>query len=119
MQNKIWYLSTCTTCKRIMDELKLGDDFQKQDIKAEAMTEEQIDLLISKAGSAEALFSRRAMKFRQRGLHEQELSEADYRSLILEEYTFLKRPVLLINGEIFIGNSKKVVAAAASLLNNN
>ena len=116
MQNKIWYLSTCTTCKRIMDELGIGDDFEKQDIKTSPITADQIDAMIAQVGSAEALFSRRAMKFRQRGLHEQDLSEGDYRQLILEEYTFLKRPVVLINGTYFVGNSKKVVAAAAGAL---
>ena len=64
------------------------------------------------AGSFEALFSRRAMKYRSLGLNEQELNEADYKKWILEEYTFLKRPVILIDGEIFIGNAKKNVAAA-------
>jgi arsenate reductase len=44
------------------------------------------------AGSYEALFSRRAMKYRSMGLNEMELSEDDYRKYILEEYTFLKRP---------------------------
>lgn len=68
------------------------------------------------AGSYEALFSRRAMKFRSMGLHEQNLEETDYRRLILEEYTFLKRPVLLLDDQIFVGNSKKVVAAGREAL---
>lgn len=68
------------------------------------------------AGSYEALFSRRAMKYRSMGLDKQDLSEQDYRRLILEEYTFLKRPVILIDSEIYVGNSKKVVAAAKSKL---
>ncbi|MEL7064780.1 MAG: ArsC/Spx/MgsR family protein, partial [Bacteroidota bacterium] len=60
----------------------------------------------------EALFSRRAMKYRALGLHEQELSEEDYRQHILDEYTFLKRPVIIVGDQIFVGNTKKVVAAA-------
>ena len=50
------------------------------------------------------------------GLHEQTLTEKDYKRLILEEYTFLKRPVALIDGEYFVGNTKKVVAAAVQKL---
>ncbi|MEM6322008.1 MAG: ArsC/Spx/MgsR family protein, partial [Bacteroidota bacterium] len=64
----------------------------------------------------ESLFSRRARKYASMGLKEKQLSETDYRDLILEEYTFLKRPVILIDDAIFVGNSKKVVAAAKAKL---
>jgi len=116
MQKKIYHLSTCNTCQRIIRELALGDDFVFQDIKTEAITPDQLDEMKAGAGSYEALFSRRSRKYRAMGLADQELTEDDYRRLILEEYTFLKRPVLLIGEDIFIGNSKKVVAAAAEKL---
>ena len=61
------------------------------------------------AGSYKMLFSRRAVKYRSLGLHEMDLLEEDYQHYILEEYTFLKRPVIIIESEIFIGNSKKIV----------
>lgn len=109
---KIYHLSTCSTCQRIIKELKLSNEFVLQDIKTEAMTEEQVEEMKNLAGSYEALFSRRAMLFRQRGLHEKTLSEKDYKNLILDHYTFLKRPVIMLNEQIFVGNSKKVVEAA-------
>lgn len=115
---KIYHLSTCSTCKRIIGELSFGTGFELQDIKTEAITETQLEEMKSLAGSYEALFSRRAMKYRAMGLHEQKLEEEDYKRLILEEYTFLKRPVVLIDGEIFVGNAKKVVAAAKNKLGN-
>ena len=31
------------------------------------------------------------------------------RQYILDEYTFLKRPVFIIDNEIFIGNAKKTI----------
>jgi arsenate reductase len=43
-------------------------------------------------------------------------TEAEYKKLILEEYTFLKRPVIVSGKAIFIGNAKKTVEAAATLL---
>ena len=89
-----------------------GEGFELQNIKTEKITAEQLTYMAEKVGSYEALFSRRAMKYKSMGLKEKTLSETDYRDLILEEYTFLKRPVILINGEVFVGNSKKVVAAA-------
>ena len=106
--NKIYYLSTCSTCQRIMKDLPL-DQFVLQDIKSNPVTEEQLDEMHSLCGSYESLFSRRAMKFRSLGLNNQELNETDYQSWILKEYTFLKRPVVIINDEIFVGNSKKTI----------
>ncbi len=91
-----------------MDELgNLIADFEKQDIKTEPMTLEQIDQMEKISGDFESLFSRKAMKYRSMGLGEKNLSENDYRKLIQEEYTFLKRPVFLVDDKIFIGNSKK------------
>lgn len=80
-----------------------------REIKSEPISESEIDTMAKHAGSYEALFSRRAMKYRSLGLNDKNLSEADYKKYILEEYTFLKRPVLLSSESIFIGNAKKTV----------
>jgi len=113
---KIYHLASCSTCQRIIKELGGLEDFKHQNIKEEKITTKQIDEMKKKTGSYESLFSRRAMKYRGMGLHEKELSEKDYRKLILEEYTFLKRPVIFIDDEIFVGNSKKIVQSAKSKL---
>jgi len=114
---KIYYLSTCDTCKRIMDELELPSDFEQQDIKTNAITEAQLDEMKVLSGSFEALFSKQARLYKSLNLKEKALSENDYKNYILEHYTFLKRPVILNNDAIFIGNSKKVVAAAKQNIN--
>ena len=111
--NKIYHLSTCSTCARILKRFNLSH-FELQDIKNEPITEEQLDLLYSRSGSYEALFSRRAMKYRALGLHNQQLTERDYRKHILNEYTFLKRPVILIGESIFVGNTAKTIDAAVA-----
>ena len=85
------------------------NDFEKQDIKANAITLDQIDEMKDLSGSYESLFSKRSMKYRAMGLHEKTLSEEDMRLLITEEYTFLKRPVFVVENQVFIGNSKKVI----------
>lgn len=108
---KIYHLAICTTCQRILKELKPGPDYILQDIKTEPITEKQLDKMAEMAGSYEALFSRIAIKYRVLGLNEKKLSEKDYRNYILQEYTFLKRPVFIIGKEIFIGNSPKNIAA--------
>lgn len=94
-----------------MKELAIGDEFVQQDIKTEKITPDQIDEMKTLAGSYESLFSRVAMKYKSLGLKEKDLQEDDYKNYILEEYTFLKRPVFIINDKIFIGNSKKNVEA--------
>ena len=114
---KIYHLSSCNTCQRILKEINPDTNVKLQDIKNEAITTLQLEQMHRISGSYEALFSKRAQLFRKRGLHEQELSEDDYKRLILEHYTFLKRPVMIFDDQIFIGNSKKVVASAVEAFN--
>lgn len=114
---KMYYLHTCSTCQRIIKEVKAEErGLTLQDIKTEPITPEQIDEMKRMAGSYEDLFSRRAMKYKSMGLASQDLGEDDYRRLILDEYTFLKRPVTIVNDQIFVGNSAKVTAALVEAL---
>jgi arsenate reductase len=114
---KIYYLSTCSTCSRIIEELGLKQKkFEFQDIKTEKITAAQLAEMKKMVGSYEALFSRIALKYRALGLGQMNLGEADYKKYILEEYTFLKRPVIIIGDQIFVGNSKNTVAAVKAAL---
>ncbi len=97
---------------RIISELNLPEGFQLQDIKNEAITTAQIEEMKGLSGSFESLFSKRARLYNELGLKEKSLSEDDFRNYILEHYTFLKRPVIIFNNQIFIGNSKKTTEAA-------
>jgi arsenate reductase len=104
---KVYYLSTCTTSKRIIDTLELrSKDFIFQDIKFESVGEVQLTEMYKLAGSYEALFSKIARKYKELGLKNLNLQEEDYKRYILQEYTFLKRPVVIIDEQIFIGSSK-------------
>lgn len=109
---KIYHLSTCDTCKRIIKELELPDSFVLQDIKTENITEAQLEEMKEMSGSYESLFSKRARLYKERDLKNKDLNEEDFKNLILEHYTFLKRPVIINDDQIFVGNSKKSVAAA-------
>lgn len=82
-----------------------------QDIKFEKITAEQLDEMKKMTGSYEALFSRRALKYKELGLKDKNLTEKDFRKFILDEYTFLKRPVVIINDQIFSGSEKKTIEA--------
>ncbi|MDJ0644833.1 MAG: ArsC/Spx/MgsR family protein [Flavobacteriaceae bacterium] len=112
---KIYYLKTCDTCKRILNQLPL-DGITLQEIKTEPITLQQLEEMHKLSGNYEALFSKRAKKYKEMDLKNQSLTEIDFKQLILDEYTFLKRPVAIINSEIFIGNSKKVVEALKEAL---
>lgn len=114
---KVYYLKTCSTCTRILKELQLPSNFIFQDIKTEAITVKQLEELKNLAGSYEALFSKRAKLYKEMGLKNQSLTEKDYKQYLLEHYTFLSRPVFIINNAVFIGNSKTNVAAVKQALN--
>ena len=102
-----------------MKEIEIPSSFIKQDIKVEGITEKELTELFNLTASYEDLFSRRAKLYQERNLKQEKLSEEDYKNLILEHYTFLKRPVIVNNDEIFIGNSSKTVAAARKSIHSN
>lgn len=114
---KIYHLSSCSTCVRILKDLQAEKNgFELQDIKTETITAKQLDEMAKMAGGYEELFSRRAMKYKSMGLKDKNLGEKDYRQLILDEYTFLKRPVIIIGDKIFVGNAASTVDAAKKAL---
>jgi arsenate reductase len=116
---KIFHLGSCSTNQRILKELEpFTTTFEFKDIKQEKITAKELDEMKKRAGSYEALFSRVALKYRSLGLNNMELTEDDYKKYILEEYTFLKRPVIVNGKDIFIGNAKSNVAAALTSLSN-
>lgn len=106
---RIYHLATCRTCQRILAEWNPSDDVEIRELKSRPINESELKELYSRSGSYESLFNRRSQLYRKYGLSEKALTEEDYRDYILEHYTFLKRPVLVVNDRIFIGNAKKVV----------
>lgn len=116
LMKKIYFLKSCSTCARIIKDLDLPSDFIFQDIKAEEMTLKQLEALYKLSGSYEALFSKRAKLYKEMGLKDQNLTEKDYKKYLLEHYTFLSRPVIVFESQIFIGNSQKTVDAAKNAI---
>lgn len=111
--NKMYHLGHCTTCQAIIKETGIDQKSNVifQNIRDEKILPAQLDEMKKLAGSYESLFSRRALKYKELGLKNQQLEEKDYKKFILEEDTFLKRPVTILGNKIFIGNDKKAVAA--------
>ena len=105
---KVYFLQTCDTCRRILKEVNL-DGFERQEIKANPVTVSQLEEMYIFSNSYEALFNKRAKKYKSMGLKSELITEKEYKQFILDEYTFLKRPVFIVGNDIFIGNSKKEI----------
>lgn len=111
----VFYLKTCSTCKRIMSELDL-EGWKLRELKSQNITPEELEQLYQLSGSYEALFSKRSTQIRARGIDAKQLTEEDYKALILDHYSFLKRPIFLKDDAIFIGNSPKTIEALKNSL---
>lgn len=120
MENKkIFLLDSCSTCIRISNEIGVDESWEVQNIKEQNIDEETLDQLKAIYGSYEALFSKRAMKYKSMGIKDKVKKDDDYKPLILDEYTFLKRPVIFVEDRVFVGNSKKTVAEVKAALGVN
>ena len=109
---RFYHLANCSTCRRILVDCGLQTKgFDLHDIRSEGISAEQLDDMRRLAGSFESLFSRRAVKYKSMGLKDKVLGESDYRSLILEDDTFLKRPVVVLGDRIFVGSEKATIQA--------
>lgn len=115
---KFYYLSTCNTCTKIIKTLELPTDIEMQDVKTHPLSIADIEKMHELSGSYKALLNKRARKYQEQGLKDKNLQEEEIKNLLLEHYTFLKRPVLVLNQQIFIGNSNKTVENAKIALHN-
>jgi arsenate reductase len=113
---KVYYLASCSTCQKILKALGGLPDFEHREIKSAPITAKELDHMAKLAGSYGALFSRRSMLYKSRNLKEKILTEQGYRELILEHYTFLSRPVFIIDDKIYIGNAQKNIDAVAQAI---
>jgi len=114
--NKIYYLASCDTCRKIIKSLPKDNNLVFHDIKQDPISEAELEEMHALSGSYEALFSRKAQLYKSLDLKNKALKEADFKKYILEHYTFLSRPVFIIDGKIYIGNSQKNVADAIQAL---
>ena len=99
-----------------MKEIGVDETWEQQNIKTDNLSPQQLDEIYAQTKSYEAIFSKKAMKYKSLGLKEIIKKDADYRQNILDEYTFLSRPVIQIDGQFYIGNSKKNIEEVKSVL---
>lgn len=113
----LFYLSTCTTCKRIIDQWNLPDEVEKIDLKKTPITPIQLDYLRSLVSNYRELLNSRSLILRKRNIRANELSETQIRELILEHYALLRRPILIYDENIFVGNNPGIVTEATKFIN--
>ena len=116
MANKIYYLSSCDTCRKIIKSLPNPDKLEFHDIRQNPITASELEEMYQLSGSYEALFSKKAQLYKSMNLKNQSLTEADYKKYLLQHYTFLSRPVFIIDGKIFIGNSQQNILQVTKAL---
>ena len=114
--DKIYYLASCDTCRKIIKNLPKSAELEFQDIRQNPITEEQLEELYQLAGSYEALFSKKAQLYKSMDLKYKNLTETDYKKYLLEHYTFLSRPVFIIKDKVYIGNSQPNIHAVTQVL---
>ena len=103
---KVFYLKTCGTCTKILSRFDLSD-WEHREIKNSPLTEDELANMYKRTNSYEALFSRRSTQIKARNIDVKSLKEKDFKKLLLDHYSFLKRPVFITDQEIFIGNEKQ------------
>lgn len=115
---KVFYLNSCDTCRKILAKFDLRD-WELREIKKETITLEEVEAMYKITNSYEDLFSKKSTQIKLRELDLKTLTEEDYKELLLDHYTFLKRPVFLTDKEIFIGNDKKNIESLRAFFNGN
>jgi arsenate reductase len=106
---KLFGLPHCSTCQKAVAYLEeIGVEIENfHDVKENQLSKREVQKLVKFVGGAENLFSKRAMKYRSMGLNEMELSDTQLVDYMVEEYTFIRRPVLVYGKKALAGFSKK------------
>ena len=118
IMRKIYYLASCDTCRKIIKSLPSNANLEYHDIRQNPITLEELEFMHQLAGSYEALFSKKAQLYKEKGLKNVALTEDDYKKYLLEHYTFLSRPVVILDNEIFIGNTQPNILKLQKALSN-
>jgi arsenate reductase len=116
--NKIYYIASCDTCRKIIKSLPKGNDLVFRDIKQDPLTAAELEEMHQLSGSYEALFSKKAQLYKSMNLKDKSLTEDDYKKYILEHYTFLSRPVFVINNSVYVGGTQQNMLQVMKALAN-
>jgi arsenate reductase len=118
MKKLVFHLGNCTTCQRILKQLKLENKgFIFREIKSQRLTPAELEMMKNMAGCYQSIFTRRSLSFKKLPAKEKNsLTELKMRDMILKDYTYLKRPVIIYGQYIFCGNAPKTIAEAETIV---
>ena len=116
MKNTFLYLSTCSTCVRIIKSLGIEDADFLQNVKEQMATPAQLAFLYNYTNSYEGLINKRGRVYAQMKREGTSFSEVVYKSMLEKEYSCLKRPILIWSNEVFLGNAKATITAMKTAL---
>lgn len=106
---KVYHLRSCDTCRKFIKEMDFPKTYTLHEIKRNPISEDELDALAQKVGSYEALFNKRSRLNKEQKLTEKIQNDLDYKKLILEHYTLMKRPIVVTNNLVFYGNITKII----------
>jgi len=106
---EFYWLPNCSTCQKAKNFIERHGirNYELRDIKENPLSRVEVEKMAKMLGGASELFSKRAIKYREMKLNERELSNSEMLDLMTEEYTFLKRPILVIDGKAEAGFFEK------------
>jgi len=112
---KIWHLQTCDTCRKIIAANPALNNIDQQEIKTKPPTAEQIDELAKLAGSYAAIFNYRSQMLK--GVPDRKaLTESELRNYLVNHYSCLKRPLVVVGNKVFAGNAAATILAAVQAI---
>ena len=91
--------------------LQNGRELEERDFFKEPFTQQEIQELASDVGTAQ-LFARRSPSLKKMGLADQDLSDEQMVSLMLQEPRLVRRPLVRMGGRLLVGANLKAVEAA-------
>ncbi len=86
-------------------------ELEERDFFKEPFTQQEIQDLASDVGTAQ-IFARRSPSLKKMGLADQDLSDEQMVSLMLQERRLVRRPLVRIGGRLLVGANIKAVEAA-------
>lgn len=101
----------------IIKELNIQGASYLQDVKQQKASPEQLAFLYKHTQSYEALINKRGRVFAQLKREGMVFKETVYKRLLENEYSCLKRPILIWDNKVYLGNAKKTVAEMKIALN--
>ncbi len=112
---RIYHLSTCNTNKNILAKINTNG-VELINIKMQHISPDDLEFMQKQTGSYEALFNKNAQKYKAMSPNEKPVSEADFKTLILSHYTFLKRPAAILDDVVITGSAPESVARLIKIL---